>query len=94
MSHYPEWLSGLPGSVISCAGGPVAFYSRDAGSGWAATVLFAAFFGAVFLAGLAGALRSFTRRFKRAFFFACPLRRFIFIEFLLSCFPTARKMPP
>jgi hypothetical protein len=38
------------------------------------------------------ALRSALRRFKRAFLAAWPLRRLIFIELRLSCFPTARKM--
>jgi hypothetical protein len=35
------------------------------------------------------------RRFARAFFFACALRRFIFIELRLSCLPMGpRKMDP
>jgi hypothetical protein len=55
---------------------------------------FALFLTAGFLAPwLVAALRSWDRRFNRAFFFTCALRRFIFIEFRLSCFPTARKMP-
>jgi hypothetical protein len=43
---------------------------------------------------LEAALRSCDRRFRRAFFLTCALRRFIFIELRLSCFPTARKMRP
>lgn len=64
----------------------------DAKPGLAATG-FAAFRGA-FLPGCdVAVLRSPARRFRRAFFFACPLRRFIFIELRRSCLPTAGKMP-
>jgi hypothetical protein len=45
-----------------------------------------------FAAWLGATLRSCERRFRRAFFFTCALRRFIFIELRLSCFPTARTM--
>ena len=45
-----------------------------------------------FLAPVVTVFRSAVRRFTRAFFLACALRRFIFIELRLSCLPTARKM--
>jgi hypothetical protein len=38
------------------------------------------------------ALRSLAWRLRRAFFFTCDLRRFIFIELRRSCFPTAREL--
>jgi hypothetical protein len=52
----------------------------------------AAFFRVAGFFGLVTVFRSAVRRLRRAFFFACALRRFIFIELRLSCFPTARKM--
>jgi hypothetical protein len=61
--------------------------------GWAAAL--ALFFGAAFFAAPCpeAALRSTFWRFRRAFFFTCDLRRFIFIELRLSCFPTGAPCP-
>jgi hypothetical protein len=95
--RFTDGLLGHVAGVEPGAGGaPWAGAEAGAAGAAAAAAVALAFFGAAaFLAapGARSALRSTFWRFRRAFFFTCDLRRFIFIELRLSCLPTGRTMP-
>jgi hypothetical protein len=58
-----------------------------------AATLLVLFVAGFFAAPCVAARRSCDCRLRRAFFFTCDLRRFIFIELRRSCFPTAPPLP-